>query len=159
MMNLSRTNCNQRNIAWRPVGGNSKWLMQFRRRRCGARSKKPHPTVLKQTWCLPPKANADFVDAMEDVLSVDQRDFTDDTGLVCMDETSKQQTKETRTPLAVRPGQPAIDDFEYERNGTANLFMVCAPLEGWRQVKVTDRRTRQDFAELLKDLGDDLFSQ
>ncbi|MCY4202986.1 MAG: IS630 family transposase [Aestuariivita sp.] len=108
-------------------------------------------------WCLPPKANADFVYAMEDVLSVYQRDFAADTVLVGMDETSKQQTKETRTPLAVRSGQPAIDDFEYERNGTANLFMVCAPLAGWRQVKVMDRRTRQDFAELLKDLVDDYF--
>ncbi|MCY4288361.1 MAG: transposase [Aestuariivita sp.] len=54
-------------------------------------------------------------------------------------------------------GQPAIDDFEYERNGTANRFMVCAPLAGWRPVKVTDRLTRQDFAELLKDLADDDF--
>ncbi|MCY4287792.1 MAG: transposase [Aestuariivita sp.] len=112
---------------------------------------------MKQIWCLPPKANADFVYAMEDVLSVYQRDFAADTVLVCMDETSKQQTKATRTPLAVRSGQPAIDDVEYERNGTANRFMVCAPLAGWRQVKVTDRRTRQDFAELLKDLVDDYF--
>ncbi|MCY4287458.1 MAG: hypothetical protein OXC63_02575 [Aestuariivita sp.] len=104
---------------------------------------------MKQIWCLPPKANADFVDAMADVLSVYQRDFAADTILVGMDETSKQQTKETRTPLVVRSGQPAIDDFEYERNGTANLLMVCAPLAGWRQVKVTDRRTRQDFTEFI----------
>ena len=94
---------------------------------------------------------------MEDVLSVYQRDFAADTVLVGMDETSKQQTKETRTPLAVRSGQPAIDDFEYERNGTANRFMVCAPLAGWRPVTVTDRRTRQDFAELLQDLVADDF--
>ena len=57
----------------------------------------------------------------------------------------------------MRSGQPAIDDFEYERNGTANRLMVCAPLAGWRPVKVTDRRTRQDFAELLKALVDDDF--
>ena len=94
---------------------------------------------------------------MEDVLSVYQRDFAADTVLVVMNATLKQQTKATRTPLAVRSGQPAIDDVEYERNGTANLFMVCAPLVGWRQVKVTDRRTRQDFAELLQDLVADYF--
>ncbi len=94
---------------------------------------------------------------MADAVSVYQRDFAADTVLVGMDETTKQQTKETRTPLAVRPGQPAIYQFEYERNGTANLFMVCAPFEGWRPVKVTNRRTRQDFAALLQALVDDYF--
>lgn len=91
---------------------------------------------------------------MEDVLDVYARDFDDDTVLVCLDETSKQQTKETRAPLPARPGQPAGYDFEYERNGTANLFMLYAPLDGRRHVKVTDRRTRKDFARVLKDLAD-----
>ena len=109
---------------------------------------------LKTCWCIPPKANADFVCAMEDVLEVYARECEDDAVLVCLDETSKQQTKETRTPLPVRPGQLAGYDFECERNGTANLFMPCAPLDGWRHVKVTDRRTRQDFARVLKDLAD-----
>ena len=67
---------------------------------------------------------------------------------------SKQQTRETRTPLPTRPGQPAGFDFEYERNGTANLFMVYAPLIAWRHVEVTDRRTRQDFARVLRDIAD-----
>ena len=74
-----------------------------------------------------------------------------------MDETSKQQTKETRTPRPVRPGQPAIVDFEYERNGVANLFMVFAPLLGWRWVEVTDRRTRHDWAHLIRELVDEIF--
>lgn len=91
---------------------------------------------------------------MEDVLDVYARDFDDDTVLVCLDETSKQQTKETRAPLPARPGQPAGYDFECERNGTANLFMLYAPLDGRRHVKVTDRRTRKDFARVLKDLAD-----
>ncbi|MCY4152445.1 MAG: IS630 family transposase [Aestuariivita sp.] len=112
---------------------------------------------LKRIWCLPPKANADFVDAMEDVLAVYQREFAADMVLVGVDATSRQQTQETRILLAVRSGPAAIYDFEYERNGTANLFMVGAPLAGWRHVKVTDRRTRQDFAELLQDLLDDTF--
>ena len=87
---------------------------------------------------------------MEDVLKTYARDFGDDTVLVCLDETSRQQTKETRKPLPVRPGQPAGFDFEYERNGTANLFMICAPLDGWRHVEVTDRRAKQDFARVLR---------
>ena len=91
---------------------------------------------------------------MEDVLKTYARDFGDDTVLVCLDETSRQQTKETRTPLPVRPGQPAGFDFEYERNGTANLFMICAPLDGWRHVEVTDRRTKHDFARVLRDIAD-----
>ncbi len=68
---------------------------------------------------------------MEDVLDVYSGDHDDGTVLVCLDETSKQQTKETRAPLPVRPGQPAGYDFEYERNGTANLFIIYAPLDGW----------------------------
>lgn len=94
---------------------------------------------------------------MEDVLEVYHRAFDDDTVLVCMDETSKQQTKEVRVPRPVRPGQPAIVDFEYERNGVANLFMVFAPLLGWRWVKVTDRRTRRDWAHLIRELVDEIF--
>ena len=60
--------------------------------------------------------------------------------LVCLDETSKQHVRETRTPVPTRPGETAKYDYEYERNGVSNLFMLCAPLEGWRHVKATDRR-------------------
>jgi hypothetical protein len=60
---------------------------------------------------------------------------------VCFDESSKQQVKEVRTPLPVRPGEPARYDTEYERNGVSNLFMFFAPLENWRPVQVTDQRT------------------
>ncbi len=91
---------------------------------------------------------------MEDVLNTYQRDLDDDEVLVCLDGTSRQQTKETRTPLPTQPGQPAAYDFEYGRNGTANPFMLTAPLDGWRHVKITDRRTRQDFARVLRDLAD-----
>jgi hypothetical protein len=73
---------------------------------------------------------------------------------VCLDEASKQLTLETRTPIAMEPGQPTRFDYEYERNGTANLFMLFAPLEGWRNVKVTDRRTALDYAQVLKELAD-----
>ena len=91
---------------------------------------------------------------MEDVLKVYHRDFDDGTVLVCTDESSKQLTRETREPLPTSPGQPAIYDFEYERNGTANLFMVLAPHAGWRGVEVTGRRAKLDFAHLLRNMAD-----
>ena len=91
---------------------------------------------------------------MEDVLEVYQRTFNEDEVLVCMDETSKQHTKETRTPLPTRPGDPEKFDFEYERNGVSNLFMLFAPLEGWRHVKVTDRHAKVDWALLIEELVD-----
>ena len=94
---------------------------------------------------------------MEDVLEVYHRAFDDDTVLLCIDETSKQQTRETRRSRLAGPGHPAIVDYEYERNGTANLFMVFAPLLGWRWVKVTDRRTRLDWAFLIRELVDEVF--
>ncbi len=61
---------------------------------------------------------------------------------------------ETRAPIKMKKGRPARSDYEYERNGTANLFMMFAPLEGWRHVKVTDRHTAVDYAHALKDLAD-----
>ena len=91
---------------------------------------------------------------MEDVLAVYTRPHDPDRPLVCLDESSKQLIKETRVPVPMKKGQPVREDYEYERNGTANLFMMFAPLEGWRHVKVTDRRTAVDFAHALKDLSD-----
>ena len=103
---------------------------------------------------IPPEANAGFVAAMEDVLETYQRPRDPDRPLVCLDETSKQLIAETRTPIPPKPGQPARHDYEYERNGVANLFMIFAPLEGWRRVEVTDRHTAVDYAKVLKDLSD-----
>jgi DDE superfamily endonuclease len=72
-------------------------------------------------------------------------------------ETSKQLIAETRVPIPMKPGRPALVEYEYERNGTANLFMLFAPLEGWRYIKVTDRHTAIDYAHVLKDLADSHF--
>ena len=105
-------------------------------------------------WCIPPKQNAEFVCAMENVLEVYQRPYTLAVPVVCMDEASKQLVAETRAPLPVAPGQPAGFDYEYERCGTANLFMFTEPLAGWRHVVVTDRRTRTDWAEQVRELLD-----
>ena len=78
---------------------------------------------------------------MEDVLGFIIGRTIQSAPVVCVDETSKQLISETRVPIKVKPGQPARHDYEYERNGTANLFMMFAPLEGWRHVAVTDRHT------------------
>jgi len=103
---------------------------------------------------IPPKANSSFVAAMEDVLAVYTRPRDPDRPLVCLDETSKQLIAERRVPIPMKPGRPTRVDYEYERNGTANVFMLFAPLEGWRHVKVTDRRTSIDYAHVLKDVAD-----
>jgi hypothetical protein len=91
---------------------------------------------------------------MEDVLDVYTQPHDPEKPLVCLDETSKQLVAETRTPIPMKEGRPERVDYEYERNGTANLFMLFAPLEGWRHVEVTDRRTAIDYAKILKDLSD-----
>ena len=106
---------------------------------------------------IPPDANAAFVAAMEDILEVYQRPYDRQRPLVCLDESSKQLVAETRVPIAAKPGQPGRHDYEYRRNGTANLFMMFAPLEGWRHVKVTDRHTAVDYAQVLKELSDTHF--
>jgi len=103
---------------------------------------------------IPPKSNAGFVAAMEDVLEVYTRPHDPARPMVCLDETSKQLVAETRQPVAMKPGRPARHDHEYRRNGTANLFMMFSPLEGRRQVKVTERRTAVDYAHVLRELSD-----
>jgi hypothetical protein len=108
---------------------------------------------------IPPDANAAFVAGMEDVLEVYQRPHDPTLPVVCLDETSKQLIAETRVPIAAKPGRPARHDYEYQRNGTANLFMMFAALEGWRHVKVTDRHAAVDYAEVLKELSDTHFPE
>jgi hypothetical protein len=85
-------------------------------------------------------------------LAVYTRPYDPTRPVVCLDETSKQLVSETRTPLPAEPGQPERVDYEYERQGTANLFMAVEPLTGQRHVTVTDRRTAVDFAQIVKDL-------
>lgn len=91
---------------------------------------------------------------MEDILDVYKLPYDPKKPLVCMDESSKQQVKEVRAPIPMKEGQPERYDNEYERNGVSNLFMFFAPLEGWRHVEVTDRRTAVDWAVQIKQLVD-----
>lgn len=87
---------------------------------------------------------------MEDILTIYKQPYDPDVPLICMDETSKQLTKETRRGLGAKPGSPECYDFEYERNGVHNLFMFYEPFGGWRHVSVTARRTKIDWAHQIK---------
>jgi len=94
---------------------------------------------------------------MEDVLEVYKRPYDPRRPVVCLDETSKQLIGETRTPVPAAPGQVAHYDCEYVRNGVANLFMIFEPLAGQRDVEVTNRRTKKDYAECLRKLSDEMY--
>jgi hypothetical protein len=101
------------------------------------------------------KPSAQFVAKMEDVLAVYERPYDPQRPLVCVDEVSKTLHDTPRGTLPMAAGQPLRQDYEYERNGTANIFMAVEPLIGKRKTFVTDQRTKQDFAELLRCLSDD----
>ncbi len=103
-------------------------------------------------WCIPPKANAEFVARMEDVLDVYKRPYDPSMPLVCMDEQPVQLIRETRVPVPVAPGHPARFDSEYERNGTAAIFLFTEPLGSWRRVEARERRTKKDWAQEVKTL-------
>ena len=105
-------------------------------------------------WCIPPEADCQFVAAMEDVLEVYHRPHDAKRPMVCLDEASKQLIGEIRSPRPAAPGRPARYDSEYVRHGTANLFVAFEPLAGWREVRVTDSRTRRDWAWFVKGLVD-----
>jgi hypothetical protein len=109
---------------------------------------------LKQQWVIPPKADGSFVAAMEDVLEVYRRGYDPSRPVVCLDEGGKQLIGELRPALPVRPERPRREDYEYQRNGTANLFLLFEPLRGWRHVEVTERKTNGDFARMVQRLVD-----
>jgi len=89
---------------------------------------------------------------MEDVLDLYQEPYDSLRPVVCMDETSKQLVAEMRIPIPARPGHPRRVDYEYERKGAANVFMFTEPLRGWRWAPVSERRTRVDWANVVREL-------
>ena len=91
---------------------------------------------------------------MEAVLDLYAEPYDPTRPVVGFDETTKQLVAEARAPLPMEPGRPERVDYEYERQGTANLFLACQPLRGWRHVEVTDRRTKDDFAHQMRELVD-----
>ena len=94
---------------------------------------------------------------MEEVLEVYQRPYRAESPMICLDEATKQLVKEVIEPISAQAGQPERLDYAYERNGTANLFMLCEPIMGTRYVKVTHRRTAIDYAHLLKQVVDEFY--
>jgi hypothetical protein len=110
---------------------------------------KPH---LRQQYVIPPEHNAEFVAHMEDLLEIYHLPDDPTQPVICMDEQPVQLVQETRVPLPAKPGQPKAVDYEYERNGTANIFIFTEPLTGWRKVVVSERRTAIDWAQEIQRL-------
>ena len=98
-------------------------------------------------WVIPPEADAEFVAGMEEVLDVYARPYDPRRPVLCMDEQPVQLLRETRTPIPATRRHPRRVDYEYERAGTASLFLFCEPLSGWREVAVRERRTKVDWAQ------------
>ncbi len=105
-------------------------------------------------WVIPPHQNSQFVASMEQVLDIYKRPYSCDYPVVCMDESPKQLIKDTRVAISIKPGQEARQDFEYERCGVTNIFMVSEPLKGKRYVEVTERKTKADWAVFIKAIAD-----
>jgi hypothetical protein len=111
-----------------------------------------------QAWCIP-TPSGEFVAAMEHLLDLYEQPYDPKRPKVCFDESSKQLIEETRAPLPARPGQVQRVDYEYQRNGTRNLFLFFEPLAGWRHVAVTEQRTSRDFADQMRWLAEVVYPQ
>ncbi len=105
-----------------------------------------------QYWVIPPDADAEFAACMEDVLETYAQPYDAAVPVVCMDEQPVQLTKETRKPIAATRKHPQRVDYEYERAGTACIFMFAEPLSGWRKVSARPRRTKIDWALEIEEL-------
>ena len=105
-------------------------------------------------WIIPPEQNGEFVAHMEEVLDLYREPYDPKRPMVNMDEQPVQLIKETRTPIPAAPGRPERIDYEYERNGTADIFMFTEPLTGKSHVSVRERRTSIDWAQEVKELWD-----
>jgi len=103
-------------------------------------------------WVIPPEADGEFVACMEEVLETYAEPYDARCPVVCMDEQPIQLLKETRVPIAATKDHPRRVDYEYERAGTASIFMFSEPLSGWRQVTVRERRTKLDWANEVEEL-------
>jgi len=109
---------------------------------------------LTKRWCIPPEQSGEFVWRMEDILEVYTRPYDQKRPQVCLDEASKQLLADARPGQPVAPGRVKREDYEYERNGVRNLFLWSEPLRGKRHVTITERRTKVDWARVIKDLVD-----
>lgn len=119
----------------------------------GAEKNDIKPWIVK-TWCVPPDADAEYVWRMEDVIQTYLLPYDPRYPVVCFDEACKQLFGEVRPSRRLHPGRAARIDYEYERKGVCHQLVLCEPLRGWRHVKVTERRTRRDYAECVRELVD-----
>ncbi len=151
-----------------PPGGRARWTLELPademvrltdhgelsretvRRRLGENQLKPWR---RDMWCIP-QGDGTYVARMEDVLDLYAETPDPQRPVVCFDESPTQLIGEVRQPIPAAPGRPERHDYEYKRNGTANLFVCLDVHRPWRQVTVTDRRTAQDYAHCLRDLVD-----
>src|SRR5437667_660212 len=108
----------------------------------------------KKEWCIPPEQDAAFVCHLEDILDIYKTPYNAQRPQVCLDEMSTQLIGEARAPLPAEPGKPLRYDTEYKRNGTTNIFIAFEPLTGQRMTKVTDQRTKIDWAHFIQELVD-----
>ena len=154
---LRRSARGARAVVAAPVGGPRGGTRLYRQRlaRDGAAGAKKNAIKpwRRVGWVIPPQRNADFAAGMERVLDVYRRPYDANFPVVCMDETPRQLIGETRTPVPPAPGRAAREDYEYRRLGTCNVFMATEPLAGRRQTKVTERRTKTDWARFLRDIA------
>lgn len=126
----------------------------------GAKKNELKPWLTKR-WCIPPKADAAFVAAMEDVLEVYERPQDPRRPLVCLDEFAKQLVDHHTVPLPAKPGSVSKEDYEYVRRGSVTAFMMYAPLEGWRDIYTgpTGQRTALDYAQVIKKLAEEIYPE
>ena len=113
---------------------------------------------MSKYWKIPPDQNASFVAAMEDILEVYTRPYNPRFPVVCMDESSEQLIGEVREPIPAAPGHPVLKDDEYIRNGVASIFIEVNPLGGKRKVKITEQRTRIDWAHFIREMLNERYS-
>ena len=114
---------------------------------------------MSKYWKIPPDQNASFVANMEDVLEVYSRPYDEDYPVVCMDESSIQLIGEVQQPIPAKPGHPNLQDDEYVRYGVASIFIEVEPLGGKREVKITEQRTRVDWAYFIKEMLENRYPQ
>ena len=114
---------------------------------------------IKKQWCIPTAPDAEFVYRMEDVLEVYTRPYTPARPQICMDEINTQLLAQTREPLPMEPGKPKREDYEYERQGVCNVFLACEPLVGQRYTMVAAQRTKQDWAQFIRQVADEHYPE
>jgi len=107
---------------------------------------------LKKQWCIPAQYSGEFVARMEDVLEVYALPYDEELPVVCMDEQPFQLLGEKLQPIALKPGKPRKEDYEYIRNGVCSIFIFTEPLANWRHVHASQRRTKKDWALQIREL-------